>query len=216
MERLKSILEQYGRWKPLVEYVLRIETYKDSDLTATIENSKSLLESIAKEICTQREQKYPKDCSMGKLLKLAFVSLGYEDTETMTQVGGALANIAHQMGNLRNEIGKVAHGGTMDELLSRSMALDAVSTEFLVTSTELVACLLIQLFETEFPRKISEDVLPSFQENDDFNDSLDENFGELKIGPNIYSASEILYKVKPDEYSRALKEYKSQLNADDH
>ncbi len=215
MEKLKSILGQYGRWKPLSEYVLRIETYKDSDMTAAIENSKSLLESIAKEICEQRQQVYPKDCNMGKLLKLAFAVLGYEDTETITQVGGALANIAHQIGNLRNQIGKVSHGRTMDELGSRSNTIDAASTEFLVSSTEAVSCLLIQLFETEFPRKTTVN-LPSFQENEEFNDHLDDTYGELAIGSNSYSASQILYSVNPEEYLKGLRQFKTESDGNNH
>lgn len=215
MERLKALIEQYGRWKPLLEYVQRIETYRDSDFTLVIENAKSLLESVAKEICKQRKQEYSDDSTTGKLLKLAFTSLGYNDTNTVRQVSGAIANIGQQMGNLRNEIGKISHGRSLEELESRTIALDEVSSEFLISSAELVCCFLIQLFETEYPRRSIESV-PIFDEHSEFNDFLDETYGEITIGINSYSASQILYSMSPTEYIKALLEYEASLDGTDH
>jgi hypothetical protein len=54
MKKLKSLISQYGRWAPLDEYILRIETYIHKDFGFALENSKSILESIAKEICTSQ------------------------------------------------------------------------------------------------------------------------------------------------------------------
>lgn len=51
MEKLKNILSQYGRWSPINEYIIRIETYIDLDFSISLENAKALLESIGEEIC---------------------------------------------------------------------------------------------------------------------------------------------------------------------
>lgn len=51
MEKLKELLENHSRWKPLNEYVSRIEAYRENDFSFCIENTKSLLEAIGKEIC---------------------------------------------------------------------------------------------------------------------------------------------------------------------
>ena len=152
MEKLKSIIDQHGRWHPLLEYVRRIEAYQEADFPICIENAKSLLESIAKEICTQRSQAFSDDDGVGKVLKLAFASLGYDNTTAIRQIGGAIANIGQQMGILRNEIGATSHGRPLADLEARKVAIGKVSSDFLLVSTELVACFLIQLFETEFPR----------------------------------------------------------------
>jgi len=48
MKKLKKVIEQYGRWAVLSMYVERIETYIESDFSLCVENSKALLESIAK------------------------------------------------------------------------------------------------------------------------------------------------------------------------
>ncbi|MEA3457895.1 MAG: hypothetical protein U9R21_04370 [Candidatus Thermoplasmatota archaeon] len=51
MERLERVIEQYGRWSDLKDYTERIETYVQSDFSQALENAKSLLETICKEIC---------------------------------------------------------------------------------------------------------------------------------------------------------------------
>lgn len=208
MDKLKSIIEQHSRWQPLTDYVRRIEGYRDADFALCIENAKSLLESIAKEICTQRTQGYSNGDSTNKMLKLAFACMGYGDTETTQQIGRAIANIGQQMGNLRNEIGPTSHGKPLSELETRKDAINKVSSDFLLDSTELIACLLIQLFETEFPRKLEEIETIVYNDNEEFNDYLDELYGEFVMGANSYSASEILYGVDPEAYHTELNTYK--------
>ena len=197
-----------------MEYVKRIEGYKDGNFTVCIENAKSLLESIAKEICKQRSQSFSNDDSTGKILKLAFTSLGFNATTTIQQIGGAIANIGQQMGNLRNEIGTTSHGRPLAELEVRKDAINKVSSDFLLLSTELVACFLIQLFETEFPLKLEEQVSINFDDNEDFNEFMDEMYGEFKMADYSYLASEILYNLDPQAYQTELNAYKLRSNED--
>src|SRR5437667_11567932 len=116
MDRLREILDRYSRWQPLSEYVERVEGFRQSDFSICIENSKSLLESIAKEICFQKNQTLAGSESVSKVLSLSFGSLGYSPSDTIRQIGTAVANIGHQMGNFRNEIGTTSHGKTLEEL----------------------------------------------------------------------------------------------------
>jgi hypothetical protein len=193
----------------LSEYVDRIEGFRNVDFTICIENAKSLLESIAKEICVQRSQEYSVDDTAGKILKLAFSSLGYDDTDTTRQIAGALANVGQQMGNLRNDIGATSHGRTLAELEARKDTINKVSAEFLLISTELVACFLIELFETEFPRKAEEQEPVGFDDNDDFNEYLDDMYGEFEIGRTSYAASEILFNLDPVVYESELQLFRT-------
>jgi hypothetical protein len=72
MERLKALIERFGRWKPLMDYIRRVESYRTSDESICLENAKAILESIAKEICQERGQPYLDADSTGRLLNLAF------------------------------------------------------------------------------------------------------------------------------------------------
>ena len=59
MDKLKDKISQYGRWAPIDEYIVRIETHLDSDFSISLENAKALLESIGKEICKSKGRAQP-------------------------------------------------------------------------------------------------------------------------------------------------------------
>src|SRR5215212_1517384 len=126
MERLRLTIERFSRWQPYIEYVERIEGFQHTDFSLCVENSKALLESVAKEICIQRKQPLAGTENVSKLLNLSFGSLGYAPSDTIRQIGTAIANIGQQMGNLRNEIGTTAHGKTLEEMKNRSNSLNSL------------------------------------------------------------------------------------------
>jgi hypothetical protein len=208
VQKVKTILEKYSRWQPLSEYIERIEGYSNTDFTVCVENSKSLLESIAKEICQQKNQPLAGNESVSKVLGLSFGCLGYAPSDTIRQIGTAIANIGQQMGNFRNEIGATAHGKTLDELRNRETTIHDLTGDFLLQSTELVACFLIEAFETDNPLK-QEEVPVKFQDNPEFNDYWDDIYGELVMSEDYtYMASEVLFYVDNEAYKTELKEYK--------
>ncbi len=217
MDRLKAIIEQHSRWQPFAaEYITRIEGYRESNFPLCVENAKSLLESIAKEICKQKSQTYNTKDSTGKILKLAFSSLGYNDSPTIQQIGGAIVTIGHQMSTLRNEIGATSHGKTLEELEKRKDAINKTSSDFLLLSTELVCCFLIQLFETDNPRKAEAQNVIEFEDNAEFNDFWDDLYGEFIMTDYSFMASEILYKLDPKAYETEMTAYKGSLNEPDN
>lgn len=209
MEKLRKLIEQHRRWQPLEEYIQRIEAYVLSDFSISIENSKSLLESIAKEICSNRGQTFEVEDSTAKLLKLAFGAIGIQATTISPQIATALSTIGQFIGELRNEIGSISHGRTMDDLQAKKDIIDDFTREFLVASTEIISCFLIQFFEWKFP--ITEVISPEenlvFADCEDFNDYLDETYGEFSIGALSYPASEILFNVDHQAYMSEYKDF---------
>jgi hypothetical protein len=105
MEKLKTLIEQYGRWQILELYIQRIEANINNDFSLAIENSKALLESIAKQICKEKKHQLKGDESVNKLVKAAFNLIGYEMNSHINVISGALSSIGHQIGNLRTAIG---------------------------------------------------------------------------------------------------------------
>lgn len=215
MDRLKAIIEQHSRWQPLVDYIHRIEGYADNDFPLCIENAKSLLESIAKEICDQKNQAYAKEDSTGKILKLAFLSLGYGNNATIHRIGTSISDIGHQMSTLRNEIGATSHGKTLNELEKRNDDINKTSSDFLLSSTELVCCFLIQSFETDNPRKAEKESTIEFEDNSEFNDFLDDLYGDFTMKDYSFAASEILFS-DTKAYATELTAYNGSLNETDN
>ncbi len=208
MVKLKAVIRAYGRWEPLEDYISRIETYLHTDFGLAIENSKSILESISKEICHDKSVELGNSESISSLLKKACKAIGYDGGDLVTQLSTSIANIGHQMGNLRNEIGSTSHGRTMDQLKNRNSGIDELTKEFLVDTTELVSCFLIRNFENENPRKQQESLAESldYDDSEAFNESWDDSFGEFVMGDYSYLASEILFNVDNQAY---VNEYKA-------
>lgn len=210
MERLRLTLERFSRWKPYIEYVERIEGYQHTDFSLCVENSKALLESISKEICTQKKQPLAGAESVSKLISLSFGSLGYAPTDTTRQIGTAIANIGQQMGNLRNEVGTTSHGKTLEEMGKRSDSINALTDGFLIASTELVCCFLIESFETHNPLAPVVAAEITYDDNPDFNEYWDQIYGNFTMTADYsYPASQILFNLDFLAYQSALNAYKS-------
>jgi hypothetical protein len=116
MERLKKVIEQYGRWAELATYIDRIEAHLSTDFSHAMENAKALLETIGKEICTTKGVDLGKSPSTNVVMKKAFNSIGYSNSSLVTQISTSLATIGQQIGNLRNETGTTSHGKSLKEL----------------------------------------------------------------------------------------------------
>ena len=210
MDKLKKVIEQYGRWSALTIYTGRIDTYLDSDFSIALENAKALLETIGKEICNSKNVDLDDTASVNAVLKKSFIAIGYSSDNLVTQISSALATIGQKMGDLRNEVGVTAHGKTLEALKERNDKVDGMTREFLIDATVIVACFLIRSFENENPRTISqEEVRMLYTSDEEFNDFWDETYGEFEMGTYSYPASEILYNVDYNAYITEQKAFKA-------
>ena len=202
MNKLKQIIEQYGRWTELSIYIVRIETHIESDFSHSLENAKALLETIGKEICQSKGIQLSETSSINGVLKNAFSSLGYSNSNLVNQISAALATIGQQVGELRNEIGISSHGKSLEEIRERNNRVDILTREFLIDAVEIVSCFLIRNFENENPRKPKESLEDTldYLEAEEFNESWDDLFGEFEMGDYAFSASEILFNVDKQAY----------------
>jgi hypothetical protein len=208
MEKLKEVIQEYGRWAALSTYVDRIETHIQIDFSHSLENAKALLETVGKEICTKNEVELGETPSINAVLKKAFTSLGYTNSNLVNQVSSALATIGQQVGELRNEIGLTSHGKSLDEIKNRNNKVDILTREFLIDTVELVSVFLIRNFETKnerAPNELLEETL-DYWEAEEFNEFWDDSFGEFEMGNYSYPASEILFNVDKQAY---VNEYKA-------
>jgi hypothetical protein len=208
MDKLKAIIKDHSRWQTetLNDYINRIEGFRGSDFPFCVENAKSLLETIAKQICVEMNKAYSEQDSPGKILKLAFESLGYGDSNTTQQVGRAIANIGTQMSLLRNQIGATSHGRPLEELEKRKEAINKATSDFLLFSTELVCTFLIELFETENPlAPVEPEII--YEDNEDFNNYWDEICSEVVMGNFSFAPSAVLFNLELKSYKLALDEF---------
>lgn len=209
MDRLKKIIAQYGRWSELAIYTERIEAHMGADFSHAIENAKALLETIGKEICTSKGVDVEATASINSVMKKAFTAIGYSSDNMVTQISSALATIGQNVGELRNDIGTTSHGKSLEELKERNNKVDALTREFLIDSTVIVAVLLIRAFENENPRikAAAVEVEPLYPEFEEFNDYWDDSYGEFEMGSYSFTASEILFYVDNKAYMTEQKAF---------
>ena len=216
MDKLKRVIEQHGRWSALTTYTDRIETYLNSDFSQALENAKSLLETIGKEICNSKGMELSDTASINAILKKSFIAIGYSNNNLVNQISSALATIGQKMGDLRIEIGATSHGMTLDELKVRNDKVDGLTKEFLVDATVIVACFLIRTFENENPRILPQEAKIFYASNEEFNDFWDDIYGEFEMGDYTYPASEILYNADYSAYVTELNAFaESEKGAED-
>ncbi len=213
MIKLKATISEYSHWDGLTQYIDRIESYYEIDFSQALGNCKTILESVGKEICSKNGKELGKKPSVNAVLKNAFSSMGFSNTELVNQISSSLATIAQQIGNLRNEIDPNAHGKTMEELKLRNDKVDILTREFLIDTVESVSVLLIRTFETQKSRTPNEKLVDTLEywEAETFNESWDDSFGDFTMGDYSYPASEILFNVDKQAY---VTEYKTFTEAE--
>jgi cob(I)alamin adenosyltransferase len=137
MDKLKAVIKEYGRWSELETYIDRIETHIEIDFSHSLENAKALLETVGKEICTCNSVELDATPSINSVLKKAFSSMGYANSNLVNQVSSALATIGQKVGELRNEICLTSHGKSLEEIKQRNNNVDLLTREFLIDTVEL-------------------------------------------------------------------------------
>lgn len=209
MNKLKKVIEQYGRWADLSIYIDRIEAHIESDFSHSLENSKALLETVGKEICKQNGITLNDNSTINGIMKQTFFAMGFSNTEMVRQVSTSLATIGQQLGDLRNEIGLTSHGKSLEEIRERNSKVDMLTREFLIDTVEIVCLFLIRSFETKHIRssnELLEDTL-DYSEAEGFNESWDDSFGEFAMGDYSYPASEILFHVDKQAFTNEYKAF---------
>lgn len=205
MEKLKQLVQEHSRWSELMVYINRIETFRDTDCSSSIENAKALLETIAKEICAYKERPMNDDSNMSGLLKGSFIALGLTTNNAGRRISTALGTIGQEFGTIRNTIGITAHGKTIEEIKTRNDFLDKMTQDFLLNTVVSVACFLINLFEAvEFGKRETIEIF-NYSSYESFNEYWDSIFTSFEMGNYSFLASEVLFYTDLEAYKAELK-----------
>lgn len=145
MDKLKKIIEGKSQWNELNRYLNFIEKNRESDSNGTLDNVKSLLESISKTILINKGVEFNKNINFIRLVKLAaentpvFSIFENKDKESSKRIFNGIENIASGIAELRNNHGFFAHGRDV-----HSQKFDKYILNLVLNSGESLACFLIQ------------------------------------------------------------------------
>ena len=211
MQKLRKLIDANTRWSEFNIFIDRIESSRNQDFSLAFENAKALLESVCKEICKSCGKELSPQSSMNGVVKTSFSALGFSNSEISTRISGSLASIGQVIGELRNDFGVTGHGRTVEELRERNLKFDELTKDFLFDSIKTIIIFLIRSFEykqvntIDTPKKEQEN-----ERNKEFDEFLDESYGEFVMGDYSYTASQILFAVDSEAYQYERKNFESE------
>lgn len=211
MQKLRELINANTRWSEFIIFVDRIELSRNQDFSLAFENAKALLESVCKEICKSCGRELSAQSSMNGIVKTSFLALEFANTDIASQISRSLANVGQIIGDLRNDIGITGHGRTTEELRQRNLKINELTKDFLFDSIKTIIIFLIRSFEY----KQLTNMLPIEKEyenekNKEFDEFLDERYGEFVMGDYSYTASQILFAVDSEAYQYERKNFESE------
>ena len=210
MEKLRKTISAYDAWEGLGTYVNRIETFLDTDFITSVENGKALIESICKTILTKTSESYEETDSINKLVSITLKRLGIFAENQISKFGSGMVTAMQNLGELRNNHGETSHGKSIDDL--KNNQLEKISAAFLVNSIEVMAVFLIEYYEIEFPNK--KEKIENKIDYADFNEFLDEEYGDVDVIGIPYPTSEVLLSVDSTAYGVKYQEYLGESDGD--
>jgi len=186
-------------------------------LEKAIGASKSLLETICKTILDYEGEPYGATDNINKLAKKTMKKLELEQPDGMSKFSNSLVSSMQFLGELRNALDSQSHGRSLNV---SSPKIDPISAHFLVQSTELIACFLINFYEQKRPLSISisleeKDIdvsaeftnFEEFEKLQEFNEYLDSAFGDIQVFGIPYPTSKVLFLIDRDAYKNAYSDY---------
>lgn len=172
---------------------------------------KALIETLCKSVLKENGEAIDPSVSMGKLAKKAVSVLGVENTGNKDQktkeafiklvnsFSTQLENAANAIGALRNDYCPISHGRGHDE-----PELHMIYAHLIASQTDSLATFILELID--HTKSFIPDVV--FSDNEDYNEYLHGEFGELAIYGDLYQAPDVLFKMNPEVYRRGLEEYR--------
>lgn len=204
MEKLKQLSDQYDKWDGLKAYVGKIEYFLLApDFGAAVGTAKSLIECICKTILDEQNHAYDTSSSVNSLVTKTCIALKIEN-ESVSPFARAMANACQRVGEIRNVTDTSSHGHSLSS--EKSKSIEGVTVYFLINSVESIACFLVEFYEIEYPliKNQSEEI--TYESFPDFNDYLDNLYGDINVAGLSYSASESLYSIDKIAYRNKYQE----------
>ena len=201
MKKLKKAIKEKQRWEELSKSIELVDNNRLDNPNIALDAAKTILESIAKTILTDKSIKYESDSKIQFLVKESFENLPIfsklrdQDSKSAKSIIGSFENITKKIGAFRNRYGFFSHGQDL-----QSDKFDKYLIELVISSSDLISSFLI----ISHSEDLKDRARVYYDENEVFNNYLD-NTEEVVISNITIDASRALFT---DEEA-----YKDRMNA---
>ena len=202
MKKLKKAIKEKKRWEELSKSIELVDNNRLDNPNIALDAAKTILESIAKTILTDKSIKYESDSKIQFLVKRSFETLpifsklGDKDLKSAKSIIGSFENITKKIGAFRNSYGFFSHGQDL-----QSDKFDKYLIELVISSSDLISSFLI----ISHSEDLKDRARVYYDENEVFNNYLDYYTEEVVISNITIDASRALFT---DEEA-----YKDRMNA---
>jgi hypothetical protein len=206
MEKTQSFIELNSKWQILNQYVVRINTFKESSPGLVLENCKALIESIFKTILVEVNSKTEED-----LKKSEISDLYRQVRQTLLLDNKVYCNIIGSFSNaiseFRNKLGEISHGKDIYTLESNLNKLFKDELDFLLNTSDDVAFFLLSYYKDQYPVYSEKKKIIQYEDNASFNEFIDEIEKEVNLGGVTLLPSRVLFFTDIEAYKANLLEH---------
>lgn len=203
MQSLREICNRYTKWKPFEDYILRIETYRETDGVVVLENCKALVDGVCKTILDDLSEAYE-----GTESTQVLVSKACNKMNCLPNTGDlarSFVTVAQRLAEFRNAFCNTAHGQSVYKLDESKKKVIGATVVFMINSVEQLVIFLITVYQDEYPQHIQQNL--RYEDNPAFNKEFDSDAGPDPIPIGIYgpyNPSELLFYIEEKAYRNEL------------
>jgi hypothetical protein len=177
--------------------------------------ARTLIESVCRTILRERSVAFSDDDDLPKLFKAATQSLPFlpveasgesEIRKSLAQTLNGLHTTIQGICELRKKCGFASHGSG-----SPRPAMESVQALLAAEAADAIVGFLHRVHRQD--RQPGLPLAPSYDDNVDFNDSLDDALGVIRIYDVELRPSAILYQMEPETYRIYLAEFKAEVRS---
>lgn len=194
----------------LTEHVNAIEKALDENPGLAIDLARTITEMTCRRILVECNVQYRDDADLPALFRQVRHSVRMLPPDASSEAGirrsidqalNGLHTAMQGISALRNQAGFASHGHPYGPpRMERLQALLAV------TSADAIVGFLYDAHT--YDRTVSCDgTVPSYGENQEYNDFIDESYGAVEIFDSVFHASAILFQMEPTTYNIHLNEF---------
>jgi hypothetical protein len=174
--------------------------------------AKTLVESVCRAVLSERQIAHAEDDDLPKLFKMAATHLPFlpptasgeaETRGSLMKTLGGLGTAIQGICELRNQCGFASHGSG----IPRPM-MESVQALLAAEAADTIVGFLHRVHRQDRTPPVSPRAF--YDDNRDFNESVDEAHGMVRIYDVEFRASEVLFEMEPESYRVYLAEFKGQ------
>jgi hypothetical protein len=221
-EVLNSPFVMHGARDSIASGLVHIEEQVTAIERAVVENpglafdlARTLIESVCRTVLRERAIAYSEDDDLPRLFKIVSQSIPFlpptasgeaQTRESLTRTLSGLGTAIQGICELRNQCGFASHGSG-----NPRPAMDSVQALLAAEAADTIVGFIHRVHRQD---RTLAPLKPSlYGDNAEFNESVDESHGVIRIFDSEFRPSEILFLVEPETYRVYLAEFDS-ANAD--